>query len=65
MRVTGQDKPMAIEHAFVQVVRKPWGVADLHPWSIADGSGDPVGELWVQRVYERGSELDEIAEVRT
>ena len=40
---------MAIEHASVQVVRKPWGVADLHPWSSIDGSGDTVGELWFQR----------------
>ena len=40
---------MAIEHATVQVVRKPWGVADLHPWSDIDGSNDPVGELWFQR----------------
>jgi mannose-6-phosphate isomerase len=41
---------MAIEHAAVQVVRKPWGAADLHPWSGIDGSGDAVGELWFQRV---------------
>jgi mannose-6-phosphate isomerase len=40
---------MAIEHAAVQVVRKPWGVADLHPWSGIDGSGDSIGELWFQR----------------
>jgi len=40
---------MAIEHATVQVVHKPWGVADLHPWSGVDGSYDPVGELWFQR----------------
>ena len=40
---------MAIEHASVQVVRKPWGVADLHPWSGIDGSGDSIGELWFQR----------------
>src|SRR5579872_6681680 len=40
---------MAIEHATVQVVRKPWGVADLHPWSDIDGSAGPVGELWFQR----------------
>ena len=31
---------MAIEHASVQVARKPWGVADLRPWSSIDGSGD-------------------------
>jgi mannose-6-phosphate isomerase len=40
---------MAIEHASVQVVRKPWGVADLHPWSSIDGSNEAIGELWFQR----------------
>jgi mannose-6-phosphate isomerase len=46
---------MAIEHASVQVVRKPWGVSDLHPWSNIDGSGDKVGELWFQRPDENAS----------
>jgi mannose-6-phosphate isomerase len=41
---------MAIEHASVQVVRKPWGVADLNPWSRIDGSDGAIGELWFQRV---------------
>jgi mannose-6-phosphate isomerase len=41
---------MAIEHASVQVARKPWGVGDLRPWSSIDGSSDAVGELWFQRV---------------
>ena len=41
---------MAIEHASVQVARKPWGVADLRPWSTIDGSGEAIGELWFQRV---------------
>ena len=41
---------MTIEHAAVQVARKPWGVADLHPWSSIDGSGEAIGELWFQRV---------------
>jgi mannose-6-phosphate isomerase len=41
---------MAIEHASVQVVRKPWGVTDLHPWSDVDGSAGAIGELWFQRV---------------
>jgi mannose-6-phosphate isomerase len=40
---------MAIEHASVQVARKPWGVTDLRPWSVLDGSGDAVGELLFQR----------------
>jgi mannose-6-phosphate isomerase len=37
---------MAIEHAAVQVVRKPWGGTDLHPWSGIDGSDGAIGELW-------------------
>src|ERR1700737_1853032 len=45
----GSGQSMAIEHASVQVARKPWGVANLHPWSSIDVSGDPVGELWFQR----------------
>jgi mannose-6-phosphate isomerase len=40
---------MAIEHAAVQVVRKPWGIADLRPWSSIDGSAEAIGELWFQR----------------
>jgi mannose-6-phosphate isomerase len=40
---------MAIEHASVQAVRKPWGVTDLRPWSDLDGSGGAVGELWFCR----------------
>jgi mannose-6-phosphate isomerase len=43
---------MAIEHAAVQVVRKPWGVTDLQPWSDIDGSGGAVGELWFQRTNQ-------------
>jgi hypothetical protein len=38
---------MAIERAAAQVMRKPWGVADLRPWSGADGSTDATGELWL------------------
>ena len=44
---------MAIEHASVQVVRKPWGVADLNPWSRIDGSDGAIGELWFQRVDKK------------
>ncbi|WP_291863365.1 class I mannose-6-phosphate isomerase [Bradyrhizobium sp.] len=40
---------MAIEHASTQMVGKPWGVVDLHPWSSIDGSGDAIGELLFQR----------------
>lgn len=46
---------MAIEHASVLVARKPWGVADLRPWSSIDVSGDPVGELWFQRADKNAS----------
>ncbi|SDR93635.1 class I mannose-6-phosphate isomerase [Bradyrhizobium canariense] len=41
---------MAIEHVSVQVVRKPWGLTDLQPWSGIDGSGDAIGELWFDRL---------------
>lgn len=40
---------MAIEHARVRVVHKPWGSHDLQPWSGVDGAGDAVGELWFER----------------
>ncbi len=40
---------MAIEHAAVQAVRKPWGVTDLTPWSDIDASVGAVGELWFHR----------------
>jgi mannose-6-phosphate isomerase len=46
---------MAIEQASVRVARKPWGSADLHPWSSIDVSDDPVGELWFQRADENAS----------
>ncbi len=32
-----------------QLVRKPWGSADLRPWSDVDHDGVPIGELWFQR----------------
>ncbi len=40
---------MPTEHAAVRVVHKPWGVADLQPWSSIDGSGAAVDELWFER----------------
>src|SRR5664279_4787440 len=40
---------MAIEHACVRVVHKPWGNSDLQPFSDVDGSVEPVGELWFER----------------
>lgn len=40
---------MAIEHAGTKAVRKPWGSADLRPWSEISGEGDAIGELWFQR----------------
>jgi mannose-6-phosphate isomerase len=40
---------MAIEHACMRVVRKPWGSTDLRPWSEIRHDGDAIGELWFQR----------------
>ena len=46
---------MPTEHAAVRVIHKPWGVADLHPWSDVNGSGDTVGELWFERADKNAS----------
>jgi mannose-6-phosphate isomerase len=40
---------MVAEHASAQFVRKPWGSADLRPWSNVDRDGVLIGELWFQR----------------
>ena len=40
---------MAIEEARIESVRKPWGNADLRPWSAMDHDGSAVGELWFHR----------------
>src|SRR5258708_4905281 len=43
---------MPVERASVLVIRKPWGVSDLKPWSSVDGGGEAVGELWFERADE-------------
>jgi mannose-6-phosphate isomerase len=41
---------MAIERARAQAVPKPWGVADLRPWSRAGHDGSRlIGEIWYER----------------
>jgi mannose-6-phosphate isomerase len=41
---------MAIDLARAQALPKPWGVADLRPWSKVDHDGDRlVGEIWYER----------------
>lgn len=40
---------MTIEHAVVQMHRKPWGSTDLLPWAAAPANGDAIGELWFER----------------
>jgi mannose-6-phosphate isomerase len=40
---------MAIEHACIEIVRKPWGSTDLRPWSEINHDGVAIGELWFQR----------------
>jgi len=40
---------MAIEHARARALPKPWGVADLHPWSAAGHDGVAIGEIWYER----------------
>jgi mannose-6-phosphate isomerase len=41
---------MAIDLARAQALPKPWGVADLRPWSRVDHDRNrPVGEIWYER----------------
>jgi mannose-6-phosphate isomerase len=42
---------MTVEHAQTHALPKPWGVADLRPWSKVRGDGDdnPIGEIWYER----------------
>jgi len=41
---------MAIEHARAHAVQKPWGVADLRPWTRANHGGSRlIGEIWYER----------------
>jgi mannose-6-phosphate isomerase len=40
---------VTIEHAIVQIKRKPWGSNDLLPWSDTPTNDGPIGELWFQR----------------
>ena len=40
---------MAIEHAGMRVIDKPWGSFDLRPWSDIRHEGVAIGELWFER----------------
>ena len=48
---------MTIELARVQALAKPWGVADLRPWSkVGCDGGRLVGEIWYERAGGAASE---------
>lgn len=47
---------MAIEHARVRAVQKPWGRQDLRPWSGLRDDAGPIGELWYQRATADAAE---------
>ena len=40
---------MAVELASKHIQPKPWGVADLGPWSKSTNAGSPIGEIWFDR----------------
>lgn len=40
---------MTVERARAVTLQKPWGVADLLPWSSAKTDGGAVGEIWFER----------------
>jgi mannose-6-phosphate isomerase len=44
-----EENIMAIEHACMRAVHKPWGSTDLRPWSEIRHDGVTIGELWFQR----------------
>jgi mannose-6-phosphate isomerase len=44
---------LAIEHASMRAVRKPWGSCDLRPWSPLHSDGFAIGEVWFQRADEK------------
>jgi mannose-6-phosphate isomerase len=48
-------KILTIERASANLVRKPWGVSDLLPWSSAKADGGAVGEIWFER-SDKGAE---------
>ncbi|MFG1413766.1 MAG: hypothetical protein B7Y12_04755 [Rhizobiales bacterium 24-66-13] len=47
---------MAIERAFMRVVRKPWGSSDLLPWRAIPPVDGAVGELWFERADSHAPE---------
>lgn len=40
---------MTIEFAHAHTLQKPWGVADLRPWSNAGDDANTIGEIWYER----------------
>jgi mannose-6-phosphate isomerase len=47
---------VAVEHARARIVPKPWGVANLEPWSDASDDGHPIGEIWFERPDQAATE---------
>jgi mannose-6-phosphate isomerase len=49
LEVVDKETLMAIEHAGIRVIDKPWGSFDLRPWSDIHHEGAAIGELWFER----------------
>jgi mannose-6-phosphate isomerase len=49
---TPRENVMALEHLSPRAVPKPWGSSDLRPWGEIPRDGEPVGELWFERLGE-------------
>jgi mannose-6-phosphate isomerase len=49
-------KVVAVEHARARILPKPWGVADLRPWSDARHDGHAIGEIWYERSDKAAAE---------
>ena len=48
---------MAIEHARARLLPKPWGIADVRPWSIARHDDQKIGEIWYERSSSQNASL--------
>ena len=44
-----EHRMMAVERAHGHALPKPWGIADLRPWSNARHDGEAIGEIWYER----------------
>jgi mannose-6-phosphate isomerase len=55
-RTSEQESIIAVEHAGVRLLPKPWGSLDLRPWTARCPDGVAIGEIWFQRTITPASD---------